>query len=62
MLTKQASESNRNVKTKVIVSSKKDPEEIAREKIWIKDGYFKDQVIDYIIKVNFPEICLLYIN
>ena len=59
--TKQASENNRNVKTQVIASSENEAEEISGKKIWVKDGYFKDQVTDYSMeKVNLPENSLLH--
>ena len=45
-LTKQISENNRSVKTKVIVSADISVDEVSTEKVGSSDNYFKSQVTD----------------
>ena len=62
LLSKEMTDKDKSMKTQLMYKSK--PEnKLSGEKIWKKDGFFKDVRADLNLeKVNIPENCLLYVN
>ena len=62
LLSKEMTDKDKSMKTQLMYKSK--PEnKLSGEKIWKKDGFFKDVRADLNLeKVNIPENCLLYAN
>ena len=47
----------------MMVSLKDDNAENSSKRVWMKNGFFKDQRTDLaIVKANFPENTLVYVN
>ena len=62
LLSKEMSDKDRSMKTQLMVKSK-DENKLSGEKIWKKDGFFKDMRADLNLeKVNIPENSLIYVN
>ena len=64
ILTKEATEKERSLKTQFLLSANSQPvEKMHREQIWEKNGFFFDERTDFNIdKKNFPENALCYVN
>ena len=64
MLTKEATDKNRSLKTQLLVSTiSNDDEKISGERVWKENGFFGDMKPDLKLeKRNVPENSLLYIN
>ena len=62
LLSKEMTDKDKSMKTQLMYKSK--PEnKLSGEKIWKKDGFFKDVRAELNLeKVNIPENCLLYVN
>ena len=62
LLSKEMTDKDKSMKTQLMFKSK--PEnKLSGEKIWKKDGFFKDVRADLNLeKVNIPENCLFYVN
>ena len=62
LLSKEMTDKDKSMKTQLMFKSK--PEnKLSGEKIWKKDGFFKDVRAELNLeKVNIPENCLLYVN
>ena len=62
LLSKEMTDKDKSMKTQLLYKSK--PEnKLSGEKIWKKDGFFKDVRADLNLeKVNIPENCLFYVN
>ena len=62
LLSKEMTDKDKSMKTQLMYKSK--PEnKLLGEKIWKKDGFFKDVRAELNLeKVNIPENCLLYVN
>ena len=62
LLSKEMTDKDRSMKTQLVVKSK-DENKLSGEKIWKKDGFFKDMKADLNLeKVNIPENSLIYVN
>ena len=62
-LSKETSTKYANLKSQIMISMNEDKVEKSSERIWKKNGFFKDQRTDLTIaKPNFPENTLVYIN
>ena len=54
---------DKSMKTQLMINSNKQENKLSGEKIWKKDGFFKDVRADLNLeKVNIPENCLFYCN
>ena len=64
MLTKEATEKDRSLKTQLLVSTTgNNDDKISSEGVWKNDGFFRDVRPDLKLeKRNIPENCLLYVN
>ena len=64
LLTKEATEKERSLKTPLLLSANSQPvEKVIGEQIWKKNGFFSDERADFNIdKKNFLENTLCYIN
>ena len=63
LLSKEASEKDRSLKTQLLLSPNSQPEKISGEQIWKKNGFFSDERADFNMeKKNFLEYALCYIN
>ena len=63
LLTKKASDKDRSLKTQLLVTSYPAEEKIIGEKVWKRDGYFRDLRPDLNLeKKNMPENTLYYVN
>ena len=65
LLTKEATEENRSLKTQLLLSTNSQPgEKISREQIWKKNGFFSDERADFNIqkKKKNPENAFCYVN
>ena len=62
LLSKEMTDKDKSMKTQLMFKTK--PEnKLSGEKIWKKDGFFKDVRAELNLeKVNIPENCLLYVN
>ena len=62
LLSKEMTDKDKSMKTQLMLKSQ--PEnKLSGEKIWKKDGFFKDVRAELNLeKVNIPENCLIYIN
>ena len=61
LLSKEMTDKDKSMKTQLLYKLKED--KLSGEKIWIKDGFFKDVRAELNLeKVNIPENCLLYVN
>ena len=55
-LSKEASNKDVNLKTQMMIAMKEDKAESSTERIWMENGFFKDQRTDLTIgRLNFPE-------
>ena len=62
-LSKEASNTDANLKTQMMIAMKEDKAESSTERIWMENGFFKDQRTDLTIgRFNFPENTLVYVN
>ena len=62
LLSKEMTDKDKSMKTQLMYKSKQE-NKLSGEKIWKKDGFFKDVRADLNLeKVNIPENCLLYAN
>ena len=62
LLSKEMTDKDKSMKTQLLYKSKQE-NKLSGEKIWKKDGFFKDVRADLNLeKVNIPENCLLYAN
>ena len=62
LLSKEMTDKDKSMKTQLMFKSKQE-NKLSGEKIWKKDGFFKDVRADLNLeKVNIPENCLLYAN
>ena len=62
LLSKEMTDKDKSMKTQLLYKSKQD-NKLSGEKIWNKDGFFKDVRAELNLeKVNIPENCLLYAN
>ena len=62
-LSKEASNKDVNLKTQMMIAMKEDKAESSTERIWMENGFFKDQRTDLTIgRFNFPENTLVYVN
>ena len=62
LLSKEMTDKDKSMKTQLLYKSKHE-NKLSGEKIWKKDGFFKDVRADLNLeKVNIPENCLLYAN
>ena len=62
-LTKEATNKDRSLKTQLTISSKSSKEKVRNERVWRKDGFFKDTRPKLNLeKKNIPENSLFYIN
>ena len=64
MLTKEATEKDRSLKTQLLVSTPgNNDDEISGERVWRHNSFFRDVKPDLKLeKRNIPENCLIYIN
>ena len=64
MLTKEATDKDRSLKTQLLLSAAANSEEkINGERVWKDNGFFGDMKPELkLAKENVPENCLLYIN
>ena len=63
LLTKKASDKDHSLKTQLLVTSYPAEEKIIGEKVWKRDGYFRDLRPDLNLeKKNMPENTLYYVN
>ena len=64
MLTKEATDKDRSLKTQFLVSAAGDNgDKISSEQVWRKDGFFQDMKSDLKLeKKDIPENCRLYVN
>ena len=63
LLSKEASEKDRSLKTQLILSTNSQPEKISGGVLWRNNGFFSDERADLNIeKKNFPENDVCYIN
>ena len=64
MLTKEATDKDRSLKTQLFVStSSNNDDKMSGERVWRSDGYFRDVRPGLKLeKRNIPENCLVYIN
>ena len=61
LLSKEMTDKDKSMKTQLLYKPKED--KLSGEKIWKKDGFFKDVKAQLNLeKVNIPENCLLYVN
>ena len=62
LLSKEMTDKDKSMKTQLLYKPKQE-NKLSGEKIWKKDGFFKDVRADLNLeKVNIPENCLLYAN
>ena len=62
LFSKEMTDKDKSMKTQLMYKPKQE-NKLSGEKIWKKDGFFKDVRADLNLeKVNIPENCLLYIN
>ena len=62
LLSKEMTDKDKSMKTQLMYKSKQE-NKLSGEKIWKKDGFFKDVRADLNLeKVNIPENCLFYAN
>ena len=62
LLSKEMTDKDKSMKTQLMFKSKQE-NKLSGEKIWKKDGFFKDVRADLNLeKVNIPENCLFYTN
>ena len=62
LLSKEMTDKDKSMKTQLMYKSKQE-NKLSGEKIWKKDGFFKDVRADLNLeKVNIPENCLFYTN
>ena len=62
LLSKELTDKDKSMKTQLMINSKQE-NKLSGEKIWKKDGFFKDVRADLNLeKVNIPENCLFYCN
>ena len=62
-LTKESTNKDRSLKTQLTISSKSSEEKISGDRMWTKDGFFKDTIPELNLeKKNIPENSLFYIN
>ena len=63
LLSKEMTDKDKSMKTQLMINSNKPENKLSGEKIWKKDGFFKDVRADLNLeKVNIPENCLFYCN
>ena len=64
LLSKEASEKDRTLKTQLILSTNSQPtEKISGEQIWKNQGFFSDETADFNTeKKKFSENALCYVN
>ena len=63
LLSKEMTDKDKSMKTQLMINSNKQENKLSGEKIWKKDGFFKDVRADLNLeKVNIPENCLFYCN
>ena len=62
LLSKEMTDKDKSMKTQLLYKPKQE-DKLSGEKIWKKDGFFKDVKAQLNLeKVNIPENCLLYVN
>ena len=62
LFSKEMTDKDKSMKTQLMLKSH-DENKLSGEKIWKKDGFFKDVTPQLNLeKVNIPENCLIYIN
>ena len=62
LLSKEMTDKDKSMKTQLLFKSKQE-DKLSGEKIWKKNGYFKDVKAQLNLeKVNLPENCLFYVN
>ena len=55
-LTKESTNKDRSLKTQLTISSKSSEEKISGDRMWTKDGFFKDTIPELNLeKKNIPE-------
>ena len=63
VLTKEATDKNKSLKTQLTISSKSSEEKISGERVWPNEGFFKDTKLELNLETkNIPENSLFYIN
>ena len=63
MLTKEATDKDRSLKTQLLVSTNNSDDKISSERVWRDNGFFKDVRPDLKLeKRNIPENTLMYVN
>ena len=63
LLSKEASEKDRSLKTQLILSTNSQPEKITGGMFWRNNGFFSDERADLNVeKKNFPKNDVCYIN
>ena len=63
LLSKEASEKDRSLKTQLILSTNSQPEKITGGMLWRNNGFFSDERADLNVeKKNFPKNDVCYIN
>ena len=63
VLTKEATDNDRSLKTQLTISSKSSKEKISSERVWSNEGFFKDTKPELKLEKKYtPENALFYIN